>query len=247
MDQCKDKYDFSIRWKPFLLRDMPEEGKVKPPNTPDNPRVNPRMWQAGNAVGVNFTGLCDVYPNTVRAHVLLFHAAKILPEKQDELADKIFYGYYTAGQNPNQEETLMQYAKEVGLEEKSTKAQFSDPIVRKEVLAEVMAARQSGVSGVPYFFMNGKPYFSGMFSLLFSAAAFALSLQGYLSLEMIDLTVYPSSDYHAHNTQIHKDTTLTHTAYVKVLKTLQRSLTPSKTLPKESSSDSANADRARVR
>mmetsp|Transcript_4929 Transcript_4929/g.8859 ORF Transcript_4929/g.8859 Transcript_4929/m.8859 type:complete len:114 (-) Transcript_4929:19-360(-) len=68
---------FSITWKPFLLRpSMPEGGKVKAPDTPENPRVSERLYEAGQKVDINFTGKCDVAPNTVLAHTLLRYAAK---------------------------------------------------------------------------------------------------------------------------------------------------------------------------
>jgi predicted DsbA family dithiol-disulfide isomerase len=161
MDEVKDKYDFKVGWKPFLLRpNMPMTGKAKPPNTPDNPRVNPRMKAAGAAVGIDFTGLCDVYPNTVRAHVLLSLVAD-RPDIQDKLADNIFYGYYTAGENPNDIGTLLTYAKGVGLEEKSVADALENPAKRQQVMKEASLASQQGISGVPYFFLNSQPYFSG--------------------------------------------------------------------------------------
>jgi len=161
MDEVKDKYDFKVSWKPFLLRpNMPMEGKAKPPHTPDNPRVNPRMKAAGAAVGIDFTGLCDVYPNTVRAHVLLSLVAD-RPDIQDKLADKLFYGYYTAGESPNDIDTLLKYAKDVGLEEKGVADALVSPANRQQIMKEASIASQQGISGVPYFFLNGEPYFSG--------------------------------------------------------------------------------------
>lgn len=161
MDECKEKYDFQVSWKPFLLRpNMPMTGKVKSPNTPDNPRVNPRMKAAGAAVGVDFTGLCDIAPNTVRAHILLSLAAD-RPDIQDQLSDKILHGYFTAGENVNDVETLLAYAKGAGLEEKSVADALENPAKRQQVMKEASLMSQQGISGVPYFFINGQPYFSG--------------------------------------------------------------------------------------
>ena len=53
-------YTFDVSWEPYFLRpNMPREGIEKAPNTPDNPRVGVRMKQAGESVGINFTGKCD--------------------------------------------------------------------------------------------------------------------------------------------------------------------------------------------
>jgi hypothetical protein len=66
-----------VRWLPFFLRKgVPEEGIPKPLDTPDNPRVPPRLRAAGQAVGLNFTGKCDRAPNTLKAHVLLSFCAQ---------------------------------------------------------------------------------------------------------------------------------------------------------------------------
>jgi len=52
--------EVEVNWKPYFLRpNHPREGVEKPPNTLDNPRVGQRMKQAGEAVGINFTGKCD--------------------------------------------------------------------------------------------------------------------------------------------------------------------------------------------
>lgn len=135
-------------------------GIAKAPHTPDNPRVGQRLKAAGASVGIDFTGLCDVYPNTVRAHVLLSLAAD-RPNIQDKLADKLFYGYYTAGDSPSDVDTLLKYAKEVGLEEKLVTDALENPAYAQQVMKEASASSRAGISGVPYFFLNGQPYFSG--------------------------------------------------------------------------------------
>ena len=57
----------SVGWKPFLLRpNMPPDGVDKGPGN----RVNPRLKQAGANVGIDFTGLTDRYPNTIKEKTL---------------------------------------------------------------------------------------------------------------------------------------------------------------------------------
>ena len=139
MQSMSEKYDFLVRWEPFLLRsNIPPEGIKKPDATPDNPRlffamfeilhkpcyktrsvfdlvdawsirhdttslvqhfsvvladrwikinaliwdkvtcvccrVSPRLKSAGASVGIDFTGKCDRYPNTLKGHALLEYA-----------------------------------------------------------------------------------------------------------------------------------------------------------------------------
>ena len=53
----------SVGWKPFFLRpNMPPGGVEKGPGN----RVGDRLKQAGAQVGIDFTGLTDRYPNTVK-------------------------------------------------------------------------------------------------------------------------------------------------------------------------------------
>ena len=57
----------SVGWKPFFLRpNMPLDGVDKGPGN----RVNPRLKQAGANVGIDFTGLTDRYPNTVKGPII---------------------------------------------------------------------------------------------------------------------------------------------------------------------------------
>ena len=48
------------------------------------------MKQAGAAAGVDFTGKCDYYPNSLSTHGLLKYAADTAPEKQNKLQEILF-------------------------------------------------------------------------------------------------------------------------------------------------------------
>lgn len=164
MIACPDN-SYSVSWKPYFLRpNHPREGVEKAPNTPDNPRVGARMKQAGEAVGINFTGACDRAPNSLYAHCLLSYAGKQFgPKVQDAMQERLFKAYFTDGIYPNID-NLVQLAKEVG-------EPFSEGEVRRvlesgELEAEVtreaqeLSQRQRG-QGVPFFYFNDKPAFAG--------------------------------------------------------------------------------------
>lgn len=103
---ARPQFDYKIVWEPYFLRpNTPEEGLAKPPNTTDNPRVGKFLKSQGIAVGIDFTGKCDVVPNTTRAHVLM---SLVSGEKQPELAEKLFHCYFTAGDDVNNIDTLVQ-------------------------------------------------------------------------------------------------------------------------------------------
>jgi len=150
-----------VRWEPFILRPgIPEEGRQKAPDTPDNPRVGRRLRQAGEEVGLNFTGLCDRSPNSTKAHALLKYAAHNKPEVQHELSGLLFKMYFEEGDYPDVE-NLVKRAVQVGLDGESVRQHLESRKDEKQVLAEARAYSSQGVNGVPFFIMNGKPMFSG--------------------------------------------------------------------------------------
>lgn len=150
----------SVTWKPFLLRpDMPEQGKEKG-GTPES-RAGARMKAAGASVGIDFTGLTDRYPNSIKAHTLLSFAEREHPQKQNQLQEVLFRHYFTDGRYPD-EENLRAAAEEVGLPDVDrAMAAVADENQRSAVRSEALENSASGITGVPYFFINGRPFGSG--------------------------------------------------------------------------------------
>eukprot|EP00121_Abeoforma_whisleri_P015640 Awhi_evm1s14395 len=97
--QSAGKYEIQVKWHPFLLRDsIPNEGQLKSPDTPDNPRVGMHMKRLGLEAGIDFTGKTDRTPNTILSHNLLRYAFE--NEKggwkvQNEVQEKLFQAYFT--------------------------------------------------------------------------------------------------------------------------------------------------------
>jgi len=137
---------------------MPEEGAAKggDPTT----RVGQRMRSAGEQVGINFTGLTDRYPNSIKAHTLLDYAGREAPERQNQLQEILFRHYFTDGRYPD-DANLRLAAEEAGLNVERAMASVTDVNRRAEVKREAEAYSRSGISGVPFFIINGKPFGSG--------------------------------------------------------------------------------------
>jgi len=162
MRSAQSTHQFKVRWRPFLLRpNMPEDGKEKAPDTPDNPRVGARLKAAGKTVGIDFTGKTDRYPNSVLAHTLLAFALQNKGEDvQNQLSEVLFRHYFTDGLYPNVS-NLVLAAQEVGFDEQQARVSLNDAALQTQVKREAQEYSSGGVSGVPYFFINGNRAFSG--------------------------------------------------------------------------------------
>jgi len=155
------QYEVTVKWLPFLLRPaMPPDGAMKPPVDDPRQRVGARMKQAGEAVGIDFTGKCDRYPNSVEAHALLKFAADTAPEKQNALQEELFRQYFTDGLYPAGE-NLAKAADAAGLDGPTALAFAQKEANKAAVTSEAQANSRSGISGVPFFFIDGEPLGSG--------------------------------------------------------------------------------------
>jgi len=143
---------------PFLLRpQIPAEGVPK--NGKGLQNVNPRLRDAGAAVGINFTGNCDRVPNSVEAHALLQYAAMVAPAKQNKLQEILFRHYFTDGLYPSGT-NLAAAATECGLDGVAALAFAQDPENKAAVVEEARVNAQT-TSGVPFFRIGGEDAFSG--------------------------------------------------------------------------------------
>jgi len=154
---------FAIRWHPFLLRPgMPADGVPKAPDSPSNPRVGARMKSAGAAAGIDFTGRTDRYPNSLLAHgVLKYTLERHGAATQNTLMEVAFRHYFTDGKYPD-EAHLREAVAEAGAGAIDADAALAYARDRApDVRAEALSFSERGVSGVPYFFMDGRGLFSG--------------------------------------------------------------------------------------
>jgi len=112
------------------------------------------------AVGIDFTGLCDRSPNTLRAHCLL-KFAEADSTLQNKLSEIIFRQYFTDGLYPDAS-NLRKAAVEAGVADVDAAMNFVESSEAQQVVkAEAAEFSKSGISGVPFFIVNGKPAFSG--------------------------------------------------------------------------------------
>ena len=113
-----------------------------------------RMTRVGEGAGIEFR-FDRVRPtNTFDAHRLLEHAAS--RGKQDALAERLFVAYMHEGRDVADHETLVTLAEEVGLDPDGVQAVLSSDDFTREVRRDEGMAAQLGVSGVPFFAVDGR-------------------------------------------------------------------------------------------
>mmetsp|Transcript_81121 Transcript_81121/g.161316 ORF Transcript_81121/g.161316 Transcript_81121/m.161316 type:complete len:266 (-) Transcript_81121:422-1219(-) len=154
--------DFSITWKPFFLdpRLPGGEGKDKHAHYISKfgaERVNqmvPHMVQTFEAEGIPGYNINGRVGNTMDSHRLLEYALKHGgPQKQDQLMETLFTQYFLRGQPLSSRAVLLKAAGEVQLD--GAEVLLSTDGLLEQVWSEVEHAYSAGVSGVPYFRIDG--------------------------------------------------------------------------------------------
>lgn len=97
--------------------------------------------------------------NTFDAHRLIRLAKEV--GKQDAMKERLFAAYLEEGEAIGDVDTLAKLGEEVGLDPARVKAVLDSEELAEEVRADESAAREMGVSGVPFFVIDNHLAFSG--------------------------------------------------------------------------------------
>ncbi len=165
-EQAPDEEPPAVRWLPFQLNpDLPEEGiprkeYVERKFGPGGARNYSRVAGVGKDVGIDFAfDDITVQPNTVNAHRLMLYGAK--HGREDAVAESLFRAYFQEGAVLTNIAVLAAVGERAGLERAALDAYLASDEDRDIVLRGDMEARQSGVSGVPFFIFNRQTAVSG--------------------------------------------------------------------------------------
>ncbi len=173
----RDGLEFRIRWRPFQLNpDMPEEGVERTAyrarkfgSLERSRQLDAQVAETGRAAGLEFRhDLMQRTPNTVAAHRVIRAAEQA--GVQHAVVDALFRAYFQQGLDIGDPAVLDAVAAGAGLPGMAT--MLAGPDHLEAVLAEDMAARQGGISGVPSFLMDRYLLFSGAMPAERMAAAF---------------------------------------------------------------------------
>ena len=161
-----------VVWRPFQLQpDLPAEGKPWDEvirtkfGGPERARAMfAHVAAAGAADGLEFDfDRISAHPNTRNAHRLVLHAQEAGVGRQ--MAEALFAATCTEGRDIGKTGVLADVAAQVGLDRDRVARFVGGDELGRQVDESQAEAAALGITGVPYFVIDGKYAFSGAQSL----------------------------------------------------------------------------------
>ncbi|KAB1232456.1 DsbA family oxidoreductase [Chryseobacterium viscerum] len=118
-----------------------------------------QVTQMGKDAGIDFNFGKTLITNTFSAHKLLHLAKK--HNKSNEMEEALFIAHFIDGKNVGDMEVLVSLAEGLGIDTKEAREAVTTDQLDYEVNQDIQEARNNGVSGVPFFVLNGKYALSG--------------------------------------------------------------------------------------
>jgi predicted DsbA family dithiol-disulfide isomerase len=118
--------------------------------------ANERLTATAADEGLEFHFELAQPGNTFDAHRLLHYALEAGPGFQDALKERLFTAYFTEGAPIGEPETLVRLATEVGLDGKECADILAGDRYADDVRSDERQAFELGVTGVPFFVVDGK-------------------------------------------------------------------------------------------
>ncbi|WP_105382252.1 DsbA family oxidoreductase [Neorhizobium alkalisoli] len=168
--EVQDEIGVDINWRPYRLNpDHPPEGvdhqsdlarKLGGEDAVD--RAHAMLQKLGEDVGIryNFEAI-KIGPNTLDAHRLLHWAMTEGREAQDKVATALFRANFEEGLNVGDPKVLADIAEQSGLDRKVIENLLATDADKDTVLSEIDSAQKMGVTGVPFFIIDGQYAVSG--------------------------------------------------------------------------------------
>jgi len=161
-------HQVDLTWRPFELNpNLPREGaertayRVKKFGSLERSReLEAQMRRVGESEGIAFTATPSAkIPNTRDAHRLLAFA--LARGQQDAVCEALFEAYFIEGADVGRVDELARIAARGGLEAAEVAAYLHSTAGAEEVCAEEAHYAAQGISGVPFFIVDGTFALSG--------------------------------------------------------------------------------------
>lgn len=162
-------HELDIRYHSYqLMPHLPADTAVNVNDLLERERGFPRQQAvemnrqvAARAAQIGLTYRMDqaIATNTGSAHRLIHFAAA--QGRQHQMVVRLFRAYLTDGLNLSDPAVLADLAAEVGLDRDAALEALETGAFAAQVEADIRQARQLGITGVPFFVLNGKFAVSG--------------------------------------------------------------------------------------
>lgn len=163
----KDKVE--VIWKSFMLNPDMETNPEKNINqylaeikgwTLDHAKnMHEHVTKMADKVGLNYDFDRIIVANSLDAHRLI-QLAKT-KSKGDEAEERLFKAYFIEGKNIADHSTLIQMGTDIGLKPDEIREMLAGNAFIDVVRNDVNEAEQKGITGVPFFVIDGKHTVNG--------------------------------------------------------------------------------------
>ena len=158
-----------ISWLPFQLSpDTPREGRDRMKHYEgifgaERARtIMAQMADTARDEGLEFTLKPGARsPNTLPAHVLMYWASQDPAVDPSSLAERLFSAHHEHCEDLGDIQVLARIAGECGMDTGRVRARLAAGEDEDAVRTQMREAAQSGVTGVPFFILDGRYAFSG--------------------------------------------------------------------------------------
>jgi predicted DsbA family dithiol-disulfide isomerase len=172
--------DIEVSWLPFQLSpDMPREGRKRIDHYKEifgaarAEVIMSSMKDTGVEEGIEFGSSPDAMsPNTLSAHVLMLWAQEAEKVDANELAEKLFHAHHVACEDIGDHAVLTRIAAEAGMDADEAARLLASAVDEARITELFRESQARGVSGVPFFIINGRYGLSGAQPAETLAAAF---------------------------------------------------------------------------
>ncbi|NND53481.1 MAG: DsbA family oxidoreductase, partial [Gammaproteobacteria bacterium] len=156
-------------WRPFQLSpDMPREGRNRLEHYQQifgaerAGQIMRNMQVTGGEEGIPFGSSPDAMsPNTLAAHTLLLWAEESPDVDADALAEALFHAHHVQCADLGDHEVLVEIAEGAGMDGGEVRRRLQASADEERVQAAIRESQARGVSGVPFFIIDGKYGLSG--------------------------------------------------------------------------------------
>jgi len=173
------KDEIEIEWKSFQLDPTLNPGEIKTTfeyfkdkkgvSEAQGKQMTEQVSQMGNLAGISFNFDKAIITNTFSAHKLLHLAKKY--KKANEMEEALFIAHFIEGKNVGDINTLVDIAASLGINPDEARKVLTSEEFDDEVKHDFSEAKDHGISGVPFFILNGKYAVSGAQPVEFFAGA----------------------------------------------------------------------------